>query len=191
MSKTIYNNNYGDKVHIHLDGSLEIEATQPNSEGVGVLSLTTASSQALYNYLHEVFGTLMEVEDIVQALGKDEFIQKLTAIGHHLFGVSFERELAISMRAILQGVPRKQIVKLQDERSFNDLLAGEILKLISPHEKPNTEVILAGIGLSYIGLSEKEISLVRSRINPIKRLGRSEELQLLQIVIKLKEIGYD
>ena len=109
MSKTIYNNNYGDKVHIHLDGSLEIEATQPNSEGVGVLSLTTASSQALYNYLHEVFGTLMEVEDIVQALGKDEFIQKLTAIGHHLFGVSFERACDLNCELFYKECPENKL----------------------------------------------------------------------------------
>lgn len=187
-----YSNNHGDILKVNKDGSLSITATEPQGDGEAVFDIEVASSKKLHAALSLIFTqTEAEIIDQTKEIAKEIMVNAFNAeyvadFEHYVRGpVSQESwDLACKAQLLITGVDVNKLKDKHREQTNREKLAKELISLASG-TLHNFDVVSAALGLDYLGLTEEEITLIRSYGN-LPRPPKDVPA-LLKIAIKLLE----
>lgn len=187
-----YKNEYGDSLKVNPDGSLHITAVDPQEDGEAVFGIEVMHSKQLHAALSSLFTrTTADIIDQTKEIAKEIMVNAFNAeyvadFEHYVRGpVSQESwDLACKAQLLITGVDVNKLKDEQREQTNRDKLAKELISLASG-TLHNFDVVSAALGLDYLGLTEEEITLIRSYGN-LPRPPKDVPA-LLKIAIKLLE----
>ena len=173
-----YSNGCGDQLKVSKDGSLFITATEPQEDGTSVFSINVNDSKKLHAALSLIFTpTDAEIIEQTKSIAKEIMVDAFNAA----YVLDFEDycdspnttkawNLACMAQKRITGVDVNQLTVKHRQQTNREKLAKELLSLATG-TLHDFDVVSAAVGLPYIGLTDEEITLIKSfRDSTSKRL---------------------